>query len=148
MRYRHFASHWLTTPLGKVLFIGLGAIATVFFLPYAAVATFALAGCVLTCSQIDFNTISVFLLGPCGLLGLGGAWLRVMFPVQRFQASRKLRAVTAIFLSSGLIVSTVLLTVFLHDKKWGLVGVFAVSFLLGTFLLVATFGEVASEKSP
>jgi hypothetical protein len=132
MRVLRESSVLLERPPVRAAFIAVGAFATLALAPLSTFGAFMLASAPFSNAPDRYQSIGWWAIGFCGLLGLVGAWLRVLMPGRHFAALLWLRVLTALLLCIGL-AGALLMGAWL--PVWG-----AITFVCGVFLLAATLG--------
>lgn len=134
-------SRTLNRPVAKIFFIVIAALGSIALGPTSIFF-------VQSALEKPNRPVSMFaLMAIGGLLGLTGAWLRLLLPARYFQASSFLRNTTGALLGCGCLTAAAW-TLVIGVKLSPFPAVLLPAFLLATgiFLLGATIGE--TENAP
>ena len=122
----------------RVLWI-LGALFSLFLLPAAVFGLLFGAEGTLRHGEDLGGSLVVAALGTMSIVGIVGAWARVILSNERFRRSSILRTSVAFSIALGVVVAVILSAGFLFDASVAAVLMATVA-LIGTYLFCATIG--------
>ena len=131
----------------RVGLIVTGAVATVAFGPLSAFGAYMLVLAVFSDAPDRYHFIGWSIVGAGGLLGMIGAWVRLLAPNRVFRGSRALRWVTACALGAGVVVTGLTFVGVIWKPGDVMAWLMLPATAIGIFLLGATLGEVRSNSA-
>lgn len=129
------------------LLIAVGVLATIAFAPMSVFGAYMLVVSLSSDSPDRYHFIGWSLVGTGGVLGIAGAWVRLLVSSQKFQANGLLKWATVAALAAGLLVAGVTFSAVLRNPANLLAWLMAPALVVGLFLLGATLGEVRSNST-
>ena len=130
------------------LLVAVGVLATIAFAPMSVFGAYMLVLSLFSDAQDRYHFVGWSLVGTGGLLGMAGAWVRLLVPSTRFQGSALLKWGTVAALVAGVLVAGLTFTGVLRNPANALAWLMAPALVVGVFLLGATIGEVRSNSTP
>lgn len=129
------------------LLLAVGVLATIAFGPMSAFGAYVLVMSLLSDASDRYHFIGWSVVGTGGVIGISGAWVRLLVPSQRFQTSAWLKWGTAAALAAGVLVATLTFTGVLRNPSNVMAWLMVPALAIGVFLLGATIGEVRSNRT-
>lgn len=124
------------------LLVAIGVLATIAFAPISILGAYMLLVSLGSEAPDRWHFNGWNVVGAGGLLGIVGAWTRLLVSGSRFQANGLLKWGTVACLAAGVIVAGLTFTAVLHNPASALAWLMAPALVVGVFLLGATIGEV------
>lgn len=123
-----------------------GVLATVAFGPLSAFGVYVLVAGMTAQARDNLHLIAWGVIGIGGVIGIAGAWARLLVPGTHFQTRPLLKWATAASLAVGLLVAAFTFTGVLRDPSDLMSWLMLPTLAVGVFLLGATIGEVRSDS--
>lgn len=125
----------------------VGVLATIAFAPMSVFGAYMLLTSLGSDAPDRWHFIGWSVVGTGGLLGIAGAWTRLLVSGSRFQASGILKWGTVACLAAGVFIAGFTFTAVFRNPANALAWLMVPALVVGVFLLGATIGEVRSNST-
>jgi hypothetical protein len=129
------------------LLLLVGVLATVAFGPLSVFGAYLLVMAVLSDAPDRFHFIGWSIVGAGGVIGMAGAWVRLLVPGVHFQSRPLLKWLTVAALAAGVLVAALTFAGVLRNPANLMAWLMVPALVVGVFLLGATIGEVRSNST-
>lgn len=129
------------------LLVAVGLLATIAFSPMSVFGAYMLIMSLLSDAPDRYRFIGWGVVGAGGVIGIAGAWVRLLVPSNRFQASAPLKWGTAVALAIGVLVAGLTFSGVARNPANVMAWLMAPALIVGVLLLGATIGEVRSNPT-
>lgn len=120
---------------------------TMAFAPMSIIGAYMLLTSFVSDAPDRWHLIGWSIVGTGGVLGIVGAWVRLLISSSCFQSSGLLKWGTVVCLAAGVLVAGLTFSAVLFNPAYVFGWVMAPAIVFGVFLLGATLGEVRSNNS-
>ena len=124
----------------RVLLLLVGLLATLALAPMSAFGTYMLLVTLISDAPDGYQFLVWSIVGTGGLIGLIGAWVRLLVPGRHFESSRTLKWITSGALGAGVLISGFMFFVSARSPMNPIIWFAGATLAIGVFLFGATVG--------